>query len=268
MAAGIAGKYTRSWLGMANPRSRSFNIRPGAGGSTLHWGGAGSTIHSHATCIAIWKEWQSFHMGPARGWVDIAYTMGFCQHGWVFPGRGYGVRTAAQGTNRGNDISYAFVHINEAGKDPTAAALAAGSWLVQDAREHGGAGKEVWAHRDWHMTDCPGNVIAQLARSLDGKTIPSHPLDPQENETVDIHDIQQALLYYKIKDLDGKADINPLTELNRTYSMVHSLTVEMEELRDQVAEVAGDVKAIHEFVTTRKAAEVPPPPQPLAPPKS
>lgn len=195
VAARIAGKHTRAELGMKAPLSRSFNISPGAGGSTLHWGGPGSTLHSHDTCKAIWRGWQAFHMGPERGWADIAYTMGFCQHGWVFPGRGYGVRTAAQGTNRGNDVSYAFCHLNEAGHDPSALALSAAAWLVQDARVHGGAGMRCWAHWDWHSTDCPGPVVAALAMAVDdhpvGGQLPAPRVPPDLASMV--HDMQEAL---------------------------------------------------------------------------
>jgi peptidoglycan hydrolase-like protein with peptidoglycan-binding domain len=166
----IAGKHTRADLGMRSPRSVSRNITPGQGGSTVHWGGAGSTITSHSTCRRIWLGWQDFHM-DSRGWVDIAYTMGFCQHGWVFPGRGYGVRTAAQGSNMGNDISYAFVHINERNVLPSPEALSALAWLVADARRAGGAGMRVWPHSAWHSTSCPGSGLLPAAKSLDRQPI-------------------------------------------------------------------------------------------------
>lgn len=215
----IAGKHTRAELGMRAPRSRSLNIRPGAGGSTLHWGGPPTTISSHSTCIRVWKGWQDFHM-DSRGWVDIAYTMGFCQHGWVFPGRGYGVRTAAQGSNDGNDRSYAFVHLNETGRGLSPQARAAATWLVDDARRNGRAGSAVWPHRHWHQTDCPGDELVQLAAQLNDTRVQSTPTVPRPPTTGEImptlQEIQAGILYYKL----SPRYVNPLTILQRLYEMV------------------------------------------------
>jgi len=240
--ARIAGKLSRADLGLRAPRSRSLNIHPAKGGCTLHWGGAGSTIRMHADCKRIWRAWQDFHM-DTRGWVDIAYTMGFCQHGWVFAGRGYGVRTAGQGTNRGNDISYAFCHINEVGKGPTQAALDAATWLVADARAHGGAGKRVWPHWYWHPTGCPGYELTAHAAYLDKRAIvlPSAMIKNSiqgDDDMPSLQDIQQGLLFYPTLDLDKKTKINVITEISRSYEGVSRLEREMQELRDQVAELA------------------------------
>lgn len=163
--AKIVGRHTRAELGMRPPRETSSNIHPERGGSTIHWGGPASTIHSHVDCKAVWLGWQIFHMGPQRKWADIAYTAGFCQHGYVLAGRGYHVRTAAQGTTHGNDVSYAFCHIND-GKAPTKEAKQAAAYLVQEARDKGNAGHDVWAHRDWHGTDCPGQDLTEFVRVL------------------------------------------------------------------------------------------------------
>lgn len=244
-AVAIAGKYTRAQLGMRPPRSRSLNIRPEEGGVTFHWGGPGSKISSHETCKAIWTGWQGFHMGGSRGWVDIAYTMGFCQHGWVFPGRGYGVRTAAQGSNRGNAISYAFVHINQAGVAPTPEALAVARWLVADARAHGNAGTKVWAHRDWHSTDCPGDDLTSLARSLSGTSVPvasppTRPIvTPGDDDVPTVQEIQAGILYYPL----SARYVNPLTLLQRTY--------------EQTLANAGLLKAIQQAEASGQVIDVP-----------
>lgn len=170
--ARIAGAHTRDELGLRKPRSVSLNIQPNRGGSTLHWGGPGSTIHNHDVCRRIWVGWQNYHM-DTHGWADIAYTAGFCEHGWVLPGRGWGVRTAAQGSNDGNNISYAFVHLNPAGGGLSTAAMEAAAWLVKQARDKGHAGMRVWAHRNWHSTDCPGDKLTRFAATLSGEYIPT-----------------------------------------------------------------------------------------------
>jgi len=171
-------------------------------------------------------------------------TMGFCQHGWVFAGRGYGVRTAGQGTNLGNDISYAFCHINEVGRGPTQAALDAATWLVADARAHGGAGKRVWPHWYWHPTGCPGYELTAHAAYLDKRAIvlPSAMIKNSiqgDDDMPSLQDIQQGLLYYPTLDLDKKTKINVITEISRSYEGVSRLEREMQELRDQVAELVG-----------------------------
>lgn len=231
MTAQIAGKLSRAELGLRAPRSRSLNIRPDQGGSTLHWGGPGSVIRSHETCKEVWRGWQDFHMGPERGWVDIAYTMGFCQHGYAFAGRGYGVRTAAQGTNLGNDVSYAFCHINEEGHPPTPAALSAAAWLIEDARRNGGAGLRAWAHWDWHQTDCPGTVLAETAHAVSGRAVHiTMALTPEEEIMPTVQEIQQGLLYYPL----DKKHVNPLTMISRTYDLVQELAERLAALEERL----------------------------------
>lgn len=155
---------TRSELGLREPRSFSRNISPDLGGCAVHWGGPAPTINSHADCVRTWRQWQDFHMDE-RGWVDIAYTMGFCQHGYVFAGRGYGVRTAANGTNDGNQRFYAFVWIGGQGQQPTQAALDALDWCIAEARRNGSAGREVRPHALFTGSQCPGYDLTVHARS-------------------------------------------------------------------------------------------------------
>lgn len=160
MTAKIAGFLSRAQLGLRAPRSVSHNINPERGGCTKHYGGPGSAPKSHPDCLKRWRAWQDYHM-DGHGWVDIAYTAGYCNHGYIFAGRGYGVRTAAQGTDVGNQTAYAFVWIGGDRDNPTRAALDALDWLVVDARKNGSAGKLFNNHRDWHSTGCPGDYLAR-----------------------------------------------------------------------------------------------------------
>jgi hypothetical protein len=179
MSARITAFDTRSALGLARPRSISRNIRPSAGGSAVHYGGPAQRLSAegHAGCRRRWRQWQGFHMGPQRGWTDIAYTGGFCDHGYALAGRGFGVRTAANGTNDANDRFYAFAWLGGAGEVPHPAALDALDWWVREAREHGGAGRAVPAHRDFLPTPCPGDVLTARARALHNRPIP--PATPE-----------------------------------------------------------------------------------------
>lgn len=160
---------TRAALGLAAPRSVSHSIDTNPGGAAIHYGGDSATIRTHADCQRLWRQWQAMHMRAPRGWVDIAYNGGACQHGHALAGRGLGVRSAAQGTNDGNDRYHAFVWLN-GGDEPTVEALAAISWWVQQARAAGG-GLDVRGHRLFHSTGCPGDPLFAYARLLDGKPL-------------------------------------------------------------------------------------------------
>lgn len=106
-----------------------------------------------------------------RGWVDIAYTMGVCQHGYVFAGRGSGVRTAANGSNHGNNTHYAVCWIGGRRQTPSPAALSAFAWAINELRNNGGAGNSVKPHSLFSSTACPGSQLRSASQQVDGKKI-------------------------------------------------------------------------------------------------
>lgn len=161
--------YSRAELGLARPRSVSYNIDPGRGGVAVHYGGAAQRITSEARARQVWLGWQRMHMASPRNWADVAYTAAFDDWGNVYAGRGFGVRTAAQGTNDGNNRYYAFVWLGGAGETPTREALEALNWLIDEARRDGGAGLDVRLHSDFRPTGCPGDPLRTRARALHGK---------------------------------------------------------------------------------------------------
>lgn len=165
----IKGFVTREQAGLRKPTSVSRNISPQSGGVALHYGGWSIPTTTHASCIRRWKSWQDYHMG--KNWVDIAYTMGVCQHGYAFAGRGAFARTAGQGTNEGNRTHYAVCWIGGEQQKITSAALSAYAWCINELRSAGGAGKSVKPHRYFNSTGCPGNDVAAAAKIVDGKTI-------------------------------------------------------------------------------------------------
>lgn len=173
MTARIVGFVSRADCGLRGPKSVSRNITPERGGSAPHYGGprqsAAEPDSDHARCIATWRNWQKYHM-DAKGWADIAYTGGFCNHGYAFAGRGIGVRTAANGTNAGNQNYYAFTWIGGEGQTPTQEALDAADWWVVQLRK-AGAGRAVKPHRFFKATGCPGDPLVGYAESRDGKDV-------------------------------------------------------------------------------------------------
>ena len=183
MTARIAGFDSRADLGLARPRSVSRRISPQGGGCAAHYGGPAQRLTGgHDQCRRRWREWQVYHMGPQRGWSDIAYTGGFCNHGYALAGRGFGVRTAANGVDSANNTFYAFCWLGGEGETPTREALDAFEWWVREAREHGAAGLVVKAHQDFKQTACAGGALSAHARTLSGKPLSAPPPRPPERD--------------------------------------------------------------------------------------
>ncbi len=160
---------SRAQLGLVAPRLVSHDIDTNPGGVAVHYGGDPAPVRDHAGCEQRWRDWQRMHMAAPRGWNDIAYTGGYCSHGYAFAGRGVGVRTAGQGTNDGNDRYYAVCWVNDR-QTPTPEALAALGWWIQQLRASG-SGLDVRAHRLFHSTSCPGDPLAAYSKQLDGKPL-------------------------------------------------------------------------------------------------
>lgn len=185
--------YSRSELGMRAPKSVSKNVTPERGGVALHYGGGSQKITSQKQARERWLSWQKMHM-DGHGWVDIAYTAGYDNWGNVYAGRGFGVRTAANGTNSSNQNYLAFVWLGGGNEKPSAAALDALNWLIEEARKHG-AGDDVKPHKHFKATGCPGSFLTSHAKKLDGKSKlpdvdtgdqsepPTPPKDPEPEPT-------------------------------------------------------------------------------------
>lgn len=183
--ASIKKFYSRSELGMRAPKGVSSNVSPQNGGVAVHYGGAGQGIRSQTAARDRWLTWQRYHM-DSHGWADIAYTAGFDNWGNVYAGRGYGVRTAAQGTNAGNQNYLAFVWLGGGNEKPSDEALEALNWLIEDARKNGNAANNVKPHSFFKSTSCPGGHLRTRVAELDGKSILPGVEEPKpEPETRD-----------------------------------------------------------------------------------
>ena len=170
------GFRTRAQIGLKSPRNVSRNVHPQHGGVAGHWNGPRIGIGAntpHRACERAWRNMQAYHMG-SNVWTDIAYNIGVCQHGYALAGRGYGVRSAAQGTNDGNDRYLAVQWIGGQGDTPTADAYAAFDWAV-NAFLSAGAGREVKPHSAIHQTNCPGPDMTRKVRALDGRNVTTAP---------------------------------------------------------------------------------------------
>jgi hypothetical protein len=188
-----AGFRTRKQLKLRAPKSRSTNVSPEDGGVAVHWGGPGNSPKDHEKCEERWRAWQNFHM-DGRKWVDIAYNFGFCNHGYVLAGRGYGVRSAGQGTNDGNDMFMAACFVGgEDGPVANVHAIDALKWIIAECRRLG-AGQEVRPHYYFHSTGCPGARLAIEANSLHNKSVTiSKPKPPPIVKPTPLPEVEMAL---------------------------------------------------------------------------
>ena len=122
----------------------------------------------HRDCAARVRAIQRYHM-EVKGWLDIAYNHLFCRHGYVFAGRGFGARSAANGTAEANDEYFAvcFLGDDSVGRaDVTPAARRALRQLIREYRRRYRAAQQVRPHSDFYATACPGDELRTLIRAL------------------------------------------------------------------------------------------------------
>lgn len=180
MTATIEGFVTREEAGLVPADSISRNVDFSQGGVAGHYGGpaqpgaGGPKSDDHADCVRTWKAWQKYH--KSKGWVDIGYTGGYCNHGYAFAGRGDGVRPAAQG--KGNYAYAAIVWIGGEGQTPTQKAKDAFEWWLVTLRK-AGAGLKVKAHKFFMKTACAGKHVTDFIKQFDGKNTVDRVVEPK-----------------------------------------------------------------------------------------
>lgn len=162
----MATFVSRSQWGARTPTSTSSNITPQNGGVTVHHVDAVRVARaSHADCAAQVRGIQNYHM-DSNGWADIAYSHLVCVHGYVFAGRGEYRRTAANGTNPGNQNWYAVCGLTGGTSSNydtiTPELIDAFRYAINRLRTQGGAAKGICGHRDHLATACPGNLYARV----------------------------------------------------------------------------------------------------------
>lgn len=174
---------SRAAWGARKPRSVTRIPGP-VEGSTLHWEGPKLASYIHSQCASLVRGIQNFHM-DTREWDDIAYNAVVCSHGYTFEGRWLGARSSAQGTNTGNNTSYAICGLWGSG-DPF---TDDGKIAYAETRAYfdaNGAGSAVRPHSYWHSTDCPGDACREWIKAgmpLPGPPpAPAPPTDPTPTE--------------------------------------------------------------------------------------
>jgi hypothetical protein len=122
----------------------------------------------HRNCAARVRAMQRYHM-EVRGWLDVAYGHVVCRHGFAFVGRGFGARSAANGTANANDRYFAvcFLGDDSAGRaDMTPEARRALAQLVVQYRRRYPEARELRPHSYFVATECPGEELRALIGDL------------------------------------------------------------------------------------------------------
>jgi hypothetical protein len=145
-------------------------VRPHAvRGVVVHYSGMNADEQRlHRNCAARVKAMQRYHM-DVKGWLDAAYNHALCGHGFVFAVRGFGVRSAANGTKKANDCYFAvcFLGDDSAGRaDVTPEARRALEQLIAEYRRRYPKAIEVRPHSDFVATECPGDELRALISRL------------------------------------------------------------------------------------------------------
>lgn len=173
---------SRADWGARNPKTTTALDLDQLRGMAVHYSASGAdSPDDHARCAGRVKAIQAYHM-DSNGWADLAYNWLVCKHGSIFEGRGWGLRSAAQGTNPGNDHYHAtcFLGADRDGRDDV---LPAGRLalheIIAESRARYPHAWEVRPHSDFRATACPGNELrAWLGAGL--------PIDQAGNRPADM----------------------------------------------------------------------------------
>jgi len=146
----------------------------------------------HKGCIQYWREVRTMHRN--QGWVDVGYAYFACPDDYIFAGREVNHQQAAEAPTpgklqNGNSRYVSCTFGLGPGEEPTAGALRAWhrlrTWLIS---AHG-ARENVYGHRDFTATSCPGEPLYKLVKNgtlraskPDPKPVPDPPKPPKDDD--------------------------------------------------------------------------------------
>lgn len=137
-------------------------------GMVAHYDGnnQGLAKKLHTACIVYWLRTRLMHM-RLRKWSDIGYAYGVCPHGYIFEGRGFGYRQAAQvqqgdGLPDGNSRWVSCTFMSGPKEEVTEPQLLAWHRLRAWLMDVHSVGTAVRGHLNFSETDCPGGSVYRL----------------------------------------------------------------------------------------------------------
>lgn len=158
--------YRRQW-GARLPKAVTGLPAENVKHLVVHYSAADSDEQAdHKNCAARVRGIQNYHM-DGQGWADIAYNWLVCKHGYIFRGRGWGIRSAATGSANSFTVAVCFLGDDTAGKaDVTPEAKAALREVWAFVTRKGPNVESAKGHRDFMATTCPGNELYAFVKTL------------------------------------------------------------------------------------------------------
>jgi len=232
---------SRAQWGARPAKQRQALARNEQRGTAVHYSAADADEQTdHANCARRVRAIQDFHM-DGRGWSDIAYSFLTCKHGYVYEGRGRGIRTAAQGTNSGNNAYHAvcFLGDDTAGRDDvTSIGRNAIAEAVAFCNAWAGV-RDVKPHSWFHSTGCPGDDLRGWIAAGLPLTPEEEPLTPEDKTWIEAKLDQYARESARWTDHGD----NTVSGANNHHKLIR------EELRVFQEAVGKRLDAIEELLT-------------------
>lgn len=195
--------FPRSAWGAVPPTYRRYLAPSQVNYAVIHY------TAMKGTSTASIKAIQAFHMGPQRGWSDIAYNFVVLQNGNVYEGRGWNI---AGGHALGfNTNSMAIVAVLGVGEQPSEAMKRSIREWRDYANQKYGKSLTTRGHRDLpnNYTDCPGELTGWVRAGLPVVNLPK-PLPPTGNRFAGFPVIRRGS--------SGSAVTTLQNSLNRAFS--------------------------------------------------
>lgn len=216
--------------------STAAGYAPCKNGLVIHYDGSNQGLagKSHDSCRAYWKATRRFHMGPARGWLDIGYSFGVCPHGVVMEGRGWQRQQAAQ--PGGNTTWTSVTFMSGDAEKPTTAQINAFKELRAWLRGKG-LGSAIRGHRDFISTSCPGSTLYSMVK--DGALTGA----PGTEDDVAAEDVWKYNIAAPWVEKGGDDEWQADTHLRVMHSHVRDLEAEVKAVRADLAEIKALLQA-------------------------
>ncbi|KAL2862515.1 N-acetylmuramoyl-L-alanine amidase domain-containing protein [Aspergillus lucknowensis] len=199
LASSVSGMYfveRDEWN--AHPPRGSYTTITNPKGVKVHYVGPEYSSRDHSECGAYMLSIQEMHLAnEVENYMDIAYSLGVCEHGYVFDGRGKGHKSGANGDATLNANHYAVLaFLGKAGlTEPTDDQIIG----IQDSIAYlrrAGAGDEIKGHRDGYSTECPGEALYALVG--DGSLDPGELYDGGEHTVEDGETLDDIATEYNV----------------------------------------------------------------------
>lgn len=167
--APMKNRVTRKAWGARPPACSSLLKRSEVQGIAVHYSASNADEQAdHKNCAARVRGIQNYHM-TSKGWCDVAYSFLVCKHGYIYVGRGWFNRTAANGTNSGNSAYLAVCFLGDDTKnrdDVTDAGREAFLRVFKRFKVWYGRTPTLRPHSSFTSTSCPGDELRRWIATL------------------------------------------------------------------------------------------------------